>query len=226
MIWLASFPRSGNTFFRNIMYEVYGLESSSYHQETVVTVDENYESYPIVKTHLLPDQLPQHLKSVKSVYLVRDGRDALVSMAHHRKDIVVPGSNYHRNLADALLARKGSFFGGWGKNVEKWLDVADIVIKYEDLIKDPLKEVQKLANIIDLPEPKIEKLPTFSQLKNGEAHYGSGVRKVNSEIGQKEFSKKFFRKGVAGSYKDEMPNIYRAVFWLKNRKQMNKLNYY
>lgn len=226
MIWLASFPRSGNTFFRNIMYQVYGLESSSYHQETVVTVDENFESYPIVKTHLLPDQLPNRLQSAKSVYLVRDGRDALVSMAHHRKDIIAPGSNYYWNLTEAILAREGSFFGGWGGNVEAWMDTADIVIKYEDLIKDPLKEVRKLSQIMELPDAKVDNLPTFSQLKKGKAHYGSGAKRINKAIKGKEFSDKFFRRGVSGSYKDEMPHIHRALFWMKNRKQMQELKYY
>lgn len=119
MIWLASFPRSGNTFFRNILYEVYGIASSEFHKEANKKVKPDFATYPVVKTHLLPSQLPKKLQNARSVYLIRDGRDALVSIAHHRRDIVVPGSNYNQNLLAAIMAIRGSFFGGWSGNVKK-----------------------------------------------------------------------------------------------------------
>ncbi len=226
MIWLASFPRSGNTFFRNILFDVYGISSSEYHLETNKKVDENFKSFPVVKTHLLPEQLPENCKNLKSVYIIRDGRDAIVSIAHHRKDIVAPSSNYFKNLAEAILARGGSFFGGWSNNVSKWTEKADIVIRYEDLIKDPIQQVERLREIIDLPAPKADKIPTFKSLKGGTPQYGSGGKKMKSDIQKKERSSKFFRRGVVGSYKDEMPLLFQILFWVKNRKQMNANNYY
>ena len=50
-------------------------------------------------------------RNIPGVYIIRDGRDALCSMAHHRKDIVAPGSDYYENLKAAVLAEKGTFFG-------------------------------------------------------------------------------------------------------------------
>ena len=82
MIWLASFPRSGNTFFRIILYEVYGIESSAFHRDPNRKLNLHYDRYPVVKTHLLPNQLIPDDSNIPAVYLVRDGRDALVSMAH------------------------------------------------------------------------------------------------------------------------------------------------
>jgi len=225
MIWLASFPRSGNTFFRNVLFDVYGIESSEFHMETDKKVLKDFASYPVVKTHLLPGQLPKDLQSCKAIYIIRDGRDALVSIAHHRKDIVAPGSNYYKNLAEAILARGGSFFGGWSVNVEKWTNKADIVIRYEDLIKDPIGQIERLREIMELPEPKLEKLPTFQSLKKGTPQYGSGGKKLKRTEQKIERANKFFRRGVAGSYKDEMPKIFQLLFWLKNRKQMKANNY-
>ncbi|HRW76650.1 MAG TPA: sulfotransferase domain-containing protein, partial [Saprospiraceae bacterium] len=98
MIWLASFPRSGNTFFRNVLYEVYGIESSTYHQEANYPLEADYDQFDVVKTHLLPSQLVPADPRIKKVYIVREGRDALVSIAHHRKDIVQPGTDYYLNL--------------------------------------------------------------------------------------------------------------------------------
>jgi len=223
MIWLASFPRSGNTFFRNILFDVYGIESSEFHKETNKNVLDNFASFPVVKTHLLPHQLPEDLQSKKAVYLIRDGRDALVSIAHHRKDIVVPGSNYYKNLVEAILARGGSFFGGWSMNVEQWTSKADIIIRYEDLIKDPIRQTERLREIMELPEPKLENLPTFQSLKKGKSRYGSGEKKKTEQV--KAYADKFFRRGVVGSYKNEMPKVFQLLFWFKNKKQMKANNY-
>jgi len=225
MIWLASFPRSGNTFFRNILFDVYGIESSEYHMEADKKVRADFASFPVVKTHLLPHQLPKNLQSIKSVYIIRDGRDALVSIAHHRKDIIAPGSNYYKNIAEAILAREGSFFGGWSVNVAKWIHKADIVIRFEDLIKDPLGQTERLREIMDLPKPKLEKLPTFQSLKKGTPKYGSGGKKLKLTEQKKERAHKFFRRGVVGSYKDEMPKLFQLLFWLKNKEQMKANNY-
>src|SRR5690606_25886720 len=114
--WIASFPRSGNTFFRNILYYVYGIESSTWHKETAYPVDENYAGFDFVKTHLLPSELEPNDVNIPAIYLVRDGRDALVSIAHHRSDIVEPGSDIKNNLKEAILAAEGSYFGGWSNN--------------------------------------------------------------------------------------------------------------
>lgn len=226
MIWLASFPRSGNTFFRNVLFDVYGIASSEFHMETDKKVLHDFSSFPVVKTHLLPHQLPKDLQSKKSVYIIRDGRDALVSIAHHRKDIIAPGSNYYKNLTEAILARGGSFFGGWSINVEKWVNKADLVIRYEDLIKDPIGQVERLKEIMELPAPKLEKLPTFQSLKKGTPQYGIEGKKIKNTKQKVEHVNKFFRRGIAGSYKDEMPKIFQMLFWLKNKKQMKASNYY
>ena len=227
MIWLASFPRSGNTFFRNVLYEVYGIESSEYHILPDKSRLKNYEDYPVIKTHLLPHQLPEHLHQLKSVYLVRDGRDALVSIAHHRKDIVAPGSNYYFNLLEAILARGGSFFGGWSGNVKAWTSRADIIIRFEDLIQDPIKEVEKLRAIMDLPPPNLNKIPDFESLKKGRPMYGGGGEKAKKDRAlQLKLNDKFYRRGKIGSYKDEMPWPFKALFWMKNQKEMSKLGYY
>ncbi len=208
MIWLASFPRSGNTFFRNVLHEVYGLTSSTYHQDPSRKRDENFADHPVVKTHLLPDQLPQELQKMPAVYLIRDGRDALVSIAHHRKDIVAPGTDFYNNLLEATLAQNGSFFGGWSENVRQWTERAAIVIRFEDLIADPIREVEKLRSIISLPEPDLRKLPTFQSLRNGRPAYGGG----EGDSFDTRLNKKHFRSGKIGSWKKEAtPELQRLV---------------
>ena len=55
--------------------------------------------------------------------------------------------------------------------------------------------------------------------------YGSGGRHKSAEEKQ-ERAGQFFRRGIAGSYRDEMPHFQRALFWLGNRGQMKRWGYY
>ena len=225
MIWLTSFPRSGNTFFRNILYEVYGLESGTFHKDPAYLLDEHYERYPVVKTHLLPDELEPSGREIPGVYIIRDGRDALCSIAHHRKDIIAPGSDYLENLQAAIHAEKGSFFGGWSVNVKKWTERASILIRYEDLLTDPIGQAERLRGIIELPEPDRAKLPSFSDMKFGLPKYGSGRDRPISEEEKQELARKNFRKGRAGSWKEEMPGDLHELFWSLHGETMESLGY-
>lgn len=225
MVWLASFPRSGNTFFRNVLYEVYGIESSTFHMEENYYLDPEYHTYPVIKTHLLPDQLIPNDPKIPKVYLVRDGRDALVSIAHHRKDIIEPGTDFKVNLLEAILASGGSYFGGWSENVRRWLAVADVVIRFEDLINDPIREIEKLRPILDLPNPDVSKLPTFEKLKFGKPKYGAGTQYQHQHLSPEALAKVNFRKGSAGSYKEEMPPEYLELFYELHGDVLFELGY-
>lgn len=225
MIWIASFPRSGNTYLRNILYEVYGLSSSTFHRDADYPLDADYEKFPFVKTHLLPAELLPVDPSLKSVYLVRDGRDAMCSIAHHRKDIVAPGSDYYENLKAAIIAERGTFFGGWSVNAREWIERADLLIRYEDLVADPLNTVERIRSLCDLPEPHLAKLPSFQQMKFGIAEYGSGKNRQLSEAEMKALSVKNFRKGKAGSWKEEMPPDMQELFWSYHGDMMEQLGY-
>ncbi len=218
MIVLASFPRSGNTFLRNILFEAFGLESSTYHHDPGRPLDPNYHLYPIVKTHLLPHQLPAEIRNRPVVYIVRDGRDAVVSLAHHRSDIVEPGSDFENNLIEAILAQEGSYFGGWSENVKAWSIQADLILRFEDLIHDPMHEVLKLESLLDLPEPDPAKMPTFQQLKFGNPKYGGTFM-------HRQVAEQNFRKGQSGSWKEEMsPKIHR-LFMARHGQLLMELHY-
>jgi len=225
MIWLSSFPRSGNTFLRNILFEVYGLESSTFHRESSYPVDKDFRDYPFVKTHELPSSLSEFESDIPCVYLVRDGRDAICSIAHHRTDLVAPGSDYEQNLKEAIVADQGSFFGGWSRNAEEWLERADLIIRYEDLIRDPIATVEKLRAVFPLGQPIVENLPTFKSLKFGIPKYGPGRELDISERKKKEQASKFFRRGKSGSWKEDIPEYLQDLFWSYHGDTMERYGY-
>jgi hypothetical protein len=250
-ILLASFPRSGNTYLRNILFEVYGIyswnnlrkfysnaehiariskkvDSGRSNEKKLAKLEELkfYGSFPVLKTHELPHEiLPYCTPDVKIVYMIRDGRDACVSAAHHRSDLISPGSDYNDNLKQAIEASLGSYFGGWSKNVEDYLKIAHAVIYFEELVKNPIETVETLRGVLDLPEPKIDKLPTFESQRDGMAHFGGAARPQLSDEERDDFNKKFFRKGAVGGWKEEMPEDMQELFWEKHGVTMEKVGY-
>lgn len=214
MIWLASYPRSGNTFMRNILYHVYGLESSVHHNLPDRSSPDDFFKYPVVKTHLLPKDLEPFHRNEPSVYIVRDGRDAIVSEAWHRKNFHAPKSKLHYNMMDAILADKDSHFAGWSRNVIDWIKKADVIIRFEDLVVHPIRETEKLRAIMKLPQPNNQSLPLFENFQSDNIAYGEGEEKMNSH---------YFKKGI---WKKEMPRWMRPVFWRYHGHVMELLGYH
>ena len=160
--WIASYPRSGNTYYRMLLSQMYGVKTYSIyndplfdklgateavgHRQLPASIEElsldnaNY----FVKTHDLPtDDSP-------TIYIVRDGRDALVSYTNYLisfnkksgifsrlKDVVDVG-RFRRTLRKLIV--DSSSFGGWSNNVISWTRSRKggiiFVIRYEDLIVD------------------------------------------------------------------------------------------
>jgi hypothetical protein len=99
-----------------------------------------------------------------------------------------------------------------------WLSRADIVIHFEELIKDPIGCVERLRSLMDLPEPNLAALPTFESQRNAQHKYGN-VKAIQGH------SEKFFRSGSVGGWKDEMPDAIHALFWDLHGYAMEELGY-
>ena len=225
MIWLASYPRSGNTFFRIVLSEVYGIESSTFHHESDYPVDLKYSDFPIVKTHLLPHQLEPSSRDIPAVYLVRDGRDCAISMAHYRRDLIEEQSELDENLRAVIEAEAGSHFGGWSHHVRAWLKRATIVIRFEDLIGDPIGQIERLRAVMDLPEPQVDRLPSFQDLQNRSFAYGSGRDHGFSQAEQERTRRGKFRRGKIGGWSDVMPFRHEMLFLRRHGPMLEELGY-
>ena len=101
LIWLASYPRSGNTFLRILLNRLYGFTTTTGYDDNdpvaqqigpevvgyeprLHTLQEIVEQPKItfVKTHRQPHRV--ECGEQPAIYIVRDGRDAIVSFAHYR----------------------------------------------------------------------------------------------------------------------------------------------
>ena len=158
--YLVSYPRSGSTWFRCMLTTlVHGTEVTP--ALVSATVPDVHISNRVRPRNLEPLIVKSHTPFVdipaKVVYLVRDGRDAILSyhylqVQRHR----VPAG------ADPRLA----FFGDdawpcrWHEHVSGWLDgLADrdadrhLVVRYEDLVVEPAKHLEAVARLAGLPAP-------------------------------------------------------------------------
>lgn len=230
IIWLASYPRSGNTFFRMLLNQLYGFKSYSVyddpdivgmgaanvvgHERMPYALEELREDSKIyfVKTHEHPSG------SDPAIYLVRDGRDALVSHARYLKEFywgtndpirrvkqIIGFENFNRTLRNVILTSR------WNEHVMAWSHrqkkALTYTIRYEDLVKNPefyLAESLKTVGVGDRRSAE-HNMPSFDDLKS-------------------QFPK-FFRKGKIGSWQQEMPVNLQKLFWDHHAEAMNFFYY-
>ncbi|MEQ8580356.1 MAG: glycosyltransferase [Marinoscillum sp.] len=146
MILITSFPGSGNTFFHNILKEVYGITSGYFNEGDDVKLSD------FISTHQLPASLPEKMQAYPSVCIVRDGREASISFSRSIHNGA--SAPLVKTIQDVTIARQGDYYDGWSIHVAQWLQKAKIVIRYEDLKEDPIREIERLRTMYPgLPKP-------------------------------------------------------------------------
>lgn len=222
IVWLASFPRSGNTYLRIVLNRLYGVRTSVVYDidgvasrlgEALVGYQDRPASYAamrqsdvvyFIKTHRKRDARVE--EADQAVCLVRDGRDALVSWARQRSEND-PGS-YRSTLRDMIDASAATSTGSWGGNILSWLQPSSTLVRFEALVADPHAIA---AQIIDEVAPRPmqcdAQLPSFRELQRVDPL--------------------FFRRGTTASYREELPDDLESLFWAQpdNREAMARLGY-
>lgn len=224
IVWLASYPRSGNTLFRIVLDKIGLGPTYSVHDDKAFSRLElkdvvGHEDLPegglealrqarelyFVKTHGLPVQ-----DGSPAVYIVRDGRDSIASHAHYLRKIENTPSPLPQLIA-RLIHGKASGFGNWSEHVRLWLrhrQPAPVLVRYEDLAHDPMGTVlSALESLgIEIPGQAEEvKIPGFDELNQA--------------------SSDFFRKGVSGAWKEDFDKDLERHFWRWNRLGMRLTGY-
>jgi len=165
IIWLASYPRSGNTMLRSMMKHVFGLQSYSLYNDAAdlglipevrektghAFIEENLDAFYqrtlassdlyLVKTHHPP------LDSQPAIYIVRDGRSAIVSrynfMVNLRKRTDI-------TITDFILGKK-IVFGDWSSHLRNWDPLnrpRTLFLRYQELVQHPTEALDRIATFI------------------------------------------------------------------------------
>lgn len=228
---IAAYMKSGSTWFRNLIAGViYGIDPEFAPFKLVWDLVPNYgPKRPFYKRYSTPmyfksHDLPQpQFKRV--VYLIRDGRDVMVSYFHHFKTME---GGKDADFLKVVKGKKGLPAAcKWHRHVETWLsnpyDAQMLIIKYEDLKTNPVNELQRFCAFVGEKRDEaflklIAEKAAFEKMRQKEAANGMGLLAWPKE-------KAFVRRGEIGSYKDEMPPEILDIFLLDAEATLRKLGY-
>lgn len=230
LVWIASYPRSGNHLTMQTLRRVFRINrfATIHSQERWMTsLNRGYE-IPSELEGLEGDELLAALRDrpepffVKShrrtdagdpapaLYVVRDGRDVHVSLAHWtgERGFVFRGQEmgsdtpYPERL-ESLVQRHT-----WSRHVHEWRtrSAPTAILRFEDLIEDPGGAIKRSCDElgVQLPEPVGQPMPF------------SALHARNPDM---------YRKGKAGSWREEMHPDTQLSFWRVHRAEMEALGY-
>ncbi len=166
-VFFGAYPKSGTTWARFVLFEMLSGKASGFKATN--------QQMPGIGLHskalrLLPGGgrlIATHeyyrKEYQRSIYMVRDARDVLLSEYAFLKAL----DFYHEELAEFVpyfLFTCVSAYGPWHKNVTSWLDspIAGtdnmLVVRYEDLRRDPVPWFARMGEFlgVDVSEEQIK----------------------------------------------------------------------
>lgn len=207
--FIVSYPRSGSTWLRSILAGIIdpigGCEFETFNR---ILPGLSGRSLPRVWTLKHPRIIHSHTlfrrRIPKAVYLIRDGRDSLISFYHFnitRNGKEMPFSDWFD-----LYCRR--WYGPrWDENVESWLKIGKkklgnnlLVKKFETLKSDPETSIREIAYFLDLPtQPKAIKnaleMASLKKAKERETRKAGPIKNPDAS---------FYRGGKSGQWKEYM----------------------
>jgi len=166
--------------------------------------------------------------SAGAIYIVRNPLDVALSFADYQGvtvDVAIKAlAEQFLELpreGDAIMSPQGS----WSQNVESWTgnpNPALHVVRYEDLLIDPVTAFGGVAGFLGVPVPpeRLEKAirhASFDELRAQEDQAGFVERSPSQE--------RFFRSGKAGAWRDALSAEQITRIISDHREQMARFDY-
>ncbi|XP_067934467.1 sulfotransferase 1B1-like [Watersipora subatra] len=228
-ILLASYPKTGTHFVWEILTMLL-KGSSTVTQDSknlssidifpVTKMDEVYPSPRVLNTHYRLDVLPSQFRNRKTVLVLRNPKDVCVSFYHQDKNMVKlnldgwdssPLSTYLRMFLLSKDMPAGNYFDYAQYMWSLRHDPNKHLVFYEDLIMDPVGEIEKLNKFMGTQRPaeliqQIADATNFSKMKQDKVHchqskplqdlVGADGKMLEKAMGL------LFRKGKIGDWKN------------------------
>lgn len=226
---LGSYPRSGGTWLAIMLAEL--LTSASFDlrsgDDSVPMVGEGTprvilpDGGRLIRTHE-----PYRREYRRSILLVRDPRDVVVSYFHFQRDRLKTFSGSLDDFVSAFVRGRVDHYGPWRDHVASWLagGQPQVTVRYEDLLDDPARELTRLVEFLTgRPDPTairdVVAANSFDEMRAKEersaealpAWEGAGAR--------------FVRSGTAGGWRDTLEPAPRDAIERSMQPQMGRLGY-
>jgi len=217
-IFLTSYPRSGNTWTRFLVGNLVHTEEAVTFLNVERLVADMYKHSDHYLRHL---PRPRIMKShevfdpryKRVIYIVRDPRDVAISQYHWemKQRAVADGCPIETFLPPWIEGKVWDRLGNWGDHVTSWMSTRGesdrfVVLRYEDLIADPARELVKVANLLGI-EPAPERLARAVELSSADRmrhlEETQGKKWVQTRYTRQD--KPFVRKAASGGWKAVLP---------------------
>jgi hypothetical protein len=202
IVWLASYPRSGNTALRILLNGVFGRLTYSIYddaldigpnpgvREAVGHVDHGLDPNEFfkyatnatetfwVKTHDPP------MNGGKAIYVLRDGRSSIVSYFHWIRRYL-PQSR--ASLRDVVLGNVE--YGSWSEHIEAWSPKTrpdTLLLFYEDVIAPDARTINLISEFLGIDPLPQGSVPSFDDLNSREPGFfraGSNTKNITELTG-------------------------------------------
>tara|TARA_Y100001960_G_scaffold326019_1_gene409478 strand:- start:3009 stop:3824 length:816 start_codon:yes stop_codon:yes gene_type:complete len=268
ILWLASYPKSGNTWVRAFLTNYFSNKSENIFNDLkeienfpnkklfdgIVNLEliknnklEIFKHYitaqeklnlnnklNIVKTHNFAGSINGFPFSNLSntcgfIYIVRDPRSVLVSYSHYSQ---LPFQKTLKSMLNQNLISMSNEIPearlDWKTHVRSWLNNSwpRILIKYEDLHKDPFKYFTQILTFISkFKKVEIEESKIKKSIENCSFDKLSRLEKTKGFKEKKNINTKFFRKGQIDEWKKVLPNDLIIQIESSFYDEMKKLGY-
>jgi len=275
IIWIASYPKSGNTWVRSFLSAYLYSNDGSFSFDLLRKIQqfpkasyikqftENLKDLKEVSSKWIPAQdfinlnnkvnyfkthnamcnvegnnFTNKSNTLAAIYLVRDPRDVLVSLANHRGIDI-------KEAIDILLTDRaklsfnkeygaGVVVGSWSQHYNSWKQfklAPTLIVKYEDLYFDTKETFLKIIKFLNkiyalkVDDNKIDssiKNTNFKKLKEMEIKYGFPEAIFNNKTKKKI---NFFYQGKICNWKNFIdPNLEQKIVNSFNN-EMKELGY-
>uniref|UniRef100_A0A1B0GNG5 Sulfotransferase domain-containing protein n=1 Tax=Phlebotomus papatasi TaxID=29031 RepID=A0A1B0GNG5_PHLPP len=228
-VWLVTFPKSGSTWTQEMIWQIcnnldYERTNNEYESET----------FSCLESHLQAPLLPKQLWTVKPriIYVARHIKDVAISFYHHYRNIHHFSGSW-QDFFDIFMKDRVMFapyhthvYNFWQMRNEENI----LFLTYEEMKRDHPSVIRKTAHFLgkSLNDEQISELADYLSFSK----FSKNPR-VNLDIYVDKFQKdlqttlpdadfRFVRKGVIGSYKEEMPKEIIEAFDRWTRKQIEK----
>ena len=153
-LFVSSYPRSGNTLLRTVLFQCFNLKSGSVHvndlggniklENYVGHIEHNEDSsitfpqgqLPIIKTH------GENIPNSPTIYVLRDGRAVTVSLWEY----------YGRDTPISDIIEGNHSFGKWSDHINSWDPLSrpnTLLLKYEDISTNLDSVLLKLSDFLN-----------------------------------------------------------------------------
>jgi hypothetical protein len=217
-VFLASYPRSGSTWLRFMLYEMITGDPSTFGNVNSAfrVVGEHFGAAGLLPTQgrLIGTHEQYRPAYHKVLYLVRDVRDVVLSQFPREKEMGVAAKTFDDYLYQLMTGRKRH--GSWHQHVLSYLDSDTatrgefLLIKFEDMRRDTEQTFKRILDFLGMQIDRhvilhaIESNSLQSMRTKEDQLHSTTVRIPRHPHKGSHEEARFVRSGSVGSWREQL----------------------